>query len=81
MYPGGPSDNFKYASLDEIFINSDFITLHCPPSNEPLINKKTIALMKDGVYIINTARAGVVNEDDLLNALLQCRQRATQWEQ
>lgn len=64
-----PFGNFKYVSLDELFAQSDVISLNCPPSEKPLIDRKAINLMKDGVYIINTARAGVANEDDILDAL------------
>ncbi|RME69229.1 MAG: phosphoglycerate dehydrogenase [Nitrospirae bacterium] len=58
-------------SLDELFDRSDFITLHTPLTDETrnLINKDTIARMKDGVRIINCARGGIVNEKDLYDAL------------
>ncbi len=58
-------------SLDEIFERSDFITLHTPLTDDTrnLINKDTIAKMKDGVRIINCARGGIVNEKDLYEAL------------
>lgn len=58
-------------SLDELFERSDFITLHTPLTDETrnLINKETIAKMKDGVRIINCARGGIVNEKDLYEAL------------
>ncbi len=55
----------------ELFANSDFITLHAPlnDATKDTINKDTLALMKDGVKILNFARGGLVNEDDLLEAL------------
>jgi D-3-phosphoglycerate dehydrogenase len=58
-------------SLEEIFARSDFITLHTPLTEDTrnLINKETIAKMKDGVRIINCARGGIVNEKDLYEAL------------
>jgi len=61
----------KKVSLDDIFKESDFITIHTPLTNETrnLINKQTINKMKDGVRIINCARGGIVNENDLLEAL------------
>ena len=51
--------------------NSDFITLHVPfpPGAESILYKERIQMMKDGVHIINTSRGGVVNEDDILEAL------------
>lgn len=61
----------KIETLDEIWAQADYITLHLP-KNEKTLNtvcKETIAKMKDGVYIINCARGGIVNEKDLLEAL------------
>ncbi|MBQ7867943.1 MAG: D-2-hydroxyacid dehydrogenase [Clostridia bacterium] len=58
--------------LDEVFSQSDVISLHCPltAENAGLINRDTIAKMKDGVILINTARGGLINEVDLREALL-----------
>ena len=55
----------------DIYSQSDIISLHCPltPDTRNLINAQAIAQMKHGVYIINTARGGIVNEADLLRAL------------
>ena len=57
--------------LDELLERADFITIHVPKNEHTanLINKKTIAKMKDGVRIINCARGGIVNEADLKAAL------------
>jgi len=55
--------------MDELLAKSDFITLHVPGGNEPIITTKEIAKMKDGVGIVNAARGGVVKESDLLDAL------------
>lgn len=57
--------------LDEVWKRSDFITLHVPKTDQTknMINKETIARMKDGVRIINCARGGLVNETDLKDAL------------
>ncbi|MBO8127048.1 MAG: phosphoglycerate dehydrogenase [Firmicutes bacterium] len=59
------------ASLEEIFAQADYITVHTPktPETENLINKETLAKMKDGVRIINCARGGIVNQEDLVEAL------------
>lgn len=56
---------------EEILRDSDFITLHVPfpPGAKPVITKKEFDQMKDGVYIVNTSRGGVIVEDDLLEAL------------
>lgn len=61
----------KKGSLDEIFAESDFITIHSPmtPETKNLINANTIAKMKNGVRIINCARGGIVNEQDLYEAM------------
>ncbi|MFP4314398.1 MAG: phosphoglycerate dehydrogenase, partial [Alphaproteobacteria bacterium] len=61
----------KKVELDELFAKSDFITIHVPKNDKTvnLINKNSIAKMKDGVRIINCARGGIVNEADLKEAL------------
>ncbi|TAN41276.1 MAG: phosphoglycerate dehydrogenase [Nitrospirae bacterium] len=57
--------------IPELIKRSDFITVHTPLTNETknVINKKSIGTMKDGVYIINCARGGIINEKDLYEAL------------
>lgn len=61
----------EYVSLDELFAQSDVISLHCPlfPSTEGIINKENIAKMKDGVIIINNSRGPLIQEADLAEAL------------
>jgi D-3-phosphoglycerate dehydrogenase / 2-oxoglutarate reductase len=63
--------NVKLVSLDELYAGSDIITLHVPAveSTRQMINAQSIARMKDGVRIINTARGDLVNEADLVAAL------------
>lgn len=60
-----------YASLNELFSQSDIISLHCPlnPQTANIINKESISLMKDGVILVNTARGGLINTTDLISAL------------
>lgn len=57
--------------LKSLYNDSDFISLHLPEleSTKGMINAETIAQMKDGVKIINYARGGLVNEDDMIAAL------------
>jgi len=61
----------RYVSRDELYARSDVVSLHCPlfPETEGTINKESIAKMKDGVIIINTARGPLVAEQDLADAL------------
>ncbi|AVK50521.1 MULTISPECIES: D-isomer specific 2-hydroxyacid dehydrogenase family protein [Clostridium] len=63
--------NAKYVDLDNLFKDSDIITLHMPATddNYHIINKKAIKLMKDGVFIINTARGSLINTNDLIHAI------------
>ncbi|MFV0321938.1 MAG: D-2-hydroxyacid dehydrogenase [Alphaproteobacteria bacterium] len=61
----------EYVELDELLAQSDIIFLHCPlfPETENIINKDTIAKMKDGVIIINNSRGQLIAEQDLADAL------------
>ncbi|MBE6632623.1 MAG: 3-phosphoglycerate dehydrogenase [Ruminococcaceae bacterium] len=63
----------KASNYDEIYEKSDYITLHIPATAETkgMINAETIAKMKDGVKIINLARADLVNAADL-KAAMEC---------
>lgn len=67
-----------YVSLETLLAQSDVISLHCPqtPDTEQLICQSTIAQMKHGVILLNTARGGIVNEKDLAEALLSGKIRA-----
>ncbi|HNZ62995.1 MAG TPA: D-2-hydroxyacid dehydrogenase [Bacillota bacterium] len=57
-------------TLEDVLKEADYISLHVPFSGgKPLIGKEEIALMKDGVFIINCARGGVVDEDALVDAI------------
>jgi len=66
-----PSDYAKIVDLDELLSKSDIISLHTPITEETkgMINKNTIAKMKDGVVIINTARGKLIVDEDLADAL------------
>ncbi|HIZ61068.1 MAG TPA: D-2-hydroxyacid dehydrogenase [Candidatus Dorea faecipullorum] len=65
------SDTCHYTDLDTLLKESDVISLHCPlfPDTEGIINKDTIAKMKDGVMIINDSRGPLIVEQDLRDAL------------
>ena len=60
-----------YVPLDELLARSDVVVLHCPlfPSTQGIINRETIAKMKDGVILINNSRGPLVVEQDLADAL------------
>ena len=64
-------NDYKYMKLDELLAVSDFISIHIPCSQDqqPVIGEAQFAKMKDGVYLVNTARGGVVSEEALLKAL------------
>ena len=58
-------------SLEELLGRSDVVTLHCPlnEGTKEIINKKTLGLMKKTALLVNTSRGGVINEQDLADAL------------
>lgn len=62
---------FPYVSLEKLLAKSDIISLHCPLTEQTrhLINRDTIAQMKDGVYLLNTSRGMLVESESLLDAL------------
>lgn len=64
--------------LPELLRESDIISLHCPltPDNRGMINRETLAQMKDGAILINTARGGLVDEAAVRDALLSGKLRA-----
>jgi glycerate dehydrogenase len=64
--------------LDDLFKRSDIISLHVPlfEDTKEIINKKSIATMKDGVIIINTSRGPLINEQDLADALTSGKAKA-----
>ncbi|WP_371375413.1 phosphoglycerate dehydrogenase [Sporomusa aerivorans] len=72
-----PDDAFVAAngitlcSKEQLLAEADFVSLHCMLSHETkhMIGAREFALMKPGAYLINTARAGLVNQGDLLSAL------------
>ena len=66
-----PNLDIEYVELEELFKRSDFISLHCPLTDENthMINKDSMSLMKKGVGIINTSRGGLINADDLLDQI------------
>jgi phosphoglycerate dehydrogenase-like enzyme len=65
----------RWVGLDELFTESDFVTLHCPLNRETqrMIGERQLALMKRSAYLVNLARGGVVDEDALYRSLSERR--------
>jgi len=65
----------KLASLEELFTNSDFVSIHArlTEANKKMVNAQLIGLMKPTAYLINTGRAGLVDQDALAEALKEKR--------
>ena len=63
--------NVEQVSFERLLEESDIITVHCPlnPDSEDLFNKETFMKMKQGALFVNTARGGVMIEQDLYDAL------------
>lgn len=61
----------KFASLDDLLAQSDFISLHVPltPETRHMINKDAFAKVKKGAFLVNTARGSIIEERDLVEAL------------
>ncbi len=62
-------ENYNYYELDEVLRQADFLSLHVPATDKALIGKAELDIMKEGVFIINAARGGIINEEALLEAL------------
>jgi len=62
-------------SFEAILPKADILSFHCPltPENTEILNSRTIALMKPGAIVVNTARGKLINPDDLYEALQNCR--------
>lgn len=62
---------FHWKSQEDLFAEADVVSLHCPqtPHNTGFVDRDLISLMKKGSFFINAARGGLVNEDDLAEAL------------
>lgn len=61
----------EYVPLIDLFQQSDLISLHCPLNEQTkhLVNRDTLAMMKEGVMLINTSRGGLINTADAIEAL------------
>ncbi len=70
-YSRTPKEGADFVTLPELLAKSDVISLHCPlfPETAGMINAETIAIMKDGAILINTARGGLIDEQAVADAL------------
>ena len=61
----------RYVELDDLYAQSDIISLHCPltDANHYMINAESIARMKDGVMLVNTSRGGLIDTEAVVEAL------------
>lgn len=75
LYYGGRTNDVycKETGLYDVFIQSDFVSLHCPltSENREFVNKELLGLMKPSAYLLNTARGLLINEKDLSQVLYQ----------
>lgn len=71
----GPADAERVESLDALLARADVVSLHCPatPETRHLMNARTLALMPEHAYLVNTARGDVVDEAALTSALKERR--------
>lgn len=71
--PAPEYEPFAFVGLDDLFSESDIVTLHCPltPENTHMVNASLLRKMKRTSYLINTARGPLINESDLVAALEQ----------
>ncbi len=65
------AENVKFVSFEELLLQSDIVSVHCPlnAQSENMFDKASFAKMKKGALFVNTARGGVMVEQDLFNAL------------
>ena len=69
----GGMEGVELCEMEKLFKESDFISLHCPltPDNQGFINSDSLSSMKSSAILINTSRGGLINENDLAEALNQ----------
>ena len=79
--PREPAEGVRFVDLDELFRQSDVVSLHCPltPATEKLVNRERLAMMKRSAFLINTARGPLVDEAALAAALERGNWRGPAW--
>jgi phosphoglycerate dehydrogenase-like enzyme len=75
VVPTTPDPAFSVVSMEEILSNSDVISLHVPatPDTQHLIDERSLSVVKPGVWLINTSRGSLIDEDALVAALADGR--------
>ena len=72
-FPGASPDSLSFklntVPMDDMLAQSDYIALHVPSTGTPIIGATEFEKMKDGVFIVNPARGGTIDEEALLEAL------------
>lgn len=73
-----PPEGLTPVSIETLWRESDVVSLHCPltSDNRHLVNAATLAQMKDGVILVNTARGGLIDESALVHAVREGKVRA-----
>ncbi|KAG8689652.1 hypothetical protein FRC09_012331 [Ceratobasidium sp. 395] len=74
LYPNekaAAENGIKYVPLEELFKNSDIISLHCPltPETKYIVNEEVLKITKPGVIFVNTSRGALINTADLIQGL------------
>lgn len=66
-----PGLGFRFADLKEVLANSDIISFHCPEQTDgrPILDRERLSRLKPGVFVVNTARASLIDETAILEAL------------
>jgi D-3-phosphoglycerate dehydrogenase len=66
-----PAPDFRFTTLEEVFAASDIISFHCPeqPDGRAILDRAGLRRLKPGVYLVNTARASLIDETAVLEAL------------
>lgn len=67
--PKPENEPYQYAAMEDLLAKSDFISLHIPKSPQPVLGRDELTKCKDGVYLVNTARGNLIDEDALVEAL------------
>jgi D-3-phosphoglycerate dehydrogenase len=64
-----PPGDFAFTALNDLMAEADVISLHCPAGDQPVVDAAALSMMKTGVFLVNTARAALVDNDAVLAAL------------